>query len=128
MIEMTDKLADYQHGHDGLVRSLSVSPNTAKDRIEGRVVLAVMRMVDGTEAWFELHIEFSEVLLSRLDPAWLVGGGCVMYDGGRLFVGPEHALKLNLDPGVAWAVAGPKPEQESSALIIGVGTVREVRT
>lgn len=128
MPQATDLLADYQHGHDGLIRSMSLSLNTTKDRIEGRVVLAVARTIDGTTNWFELHIEFSEVRFSRFDREWLVGGGCVMYDGGRLFVGTSGELKLNLDPGVAWAVVGPKSEAESCALVIGVGTVREVRT
>lgn len=116
-----DLLSDYQHGYDGVVEALTVQLDRETTKLTARVVLKVVRIADGVERWFRVDIHFSEVEKVQLRPDWLGGGGAVLYDGAKLdWDAGSRRGRLNLDPGVAWAVGQPqKPEEASSALIVG---------
>jgi hypothetical protein len=119
----TDLLADYSHGYDGVLERVETHLREPHGDTHLSVVV-VLRVVDTRGRWARLELKFRRITEVRIDGAWFVGGGGVLYNGGRLFVTADrtHAL-LDLDPGVAWLVDPPKDHSSTFRIAGELGAV-----
>ncbi|MCU0694950.1 MAG: hypothetical protein MUC96_00320 [Myxococcaceae bacterium] len=119
---MKDLLDEFGNGFDGLVDRLEVRVERHRALLTASVVLHVARWESGLPvSWVALELEFTRLDSVTLRPDFLQGGGGVLYDGAMLVRSDDgNRFTLNLDPGTAWKATGrPKPEDQSSALLVG---------
>lgn len=114
-----DILVRFQNGYDGVLEEFSVELLASRAGVRGEVVLA---LVSPDQTWTRLRLKLHEISKAQFSQPSLVGGGGVLYDGGRLQLTAAGEFVLNLDPGVGWAATGTlKAEEESNFLLRGRG-------
>ncbi len=117
-----DLLSDFQNGYDGVLEDFSLSLKPGNDGVVVSARLRAVKVNGSEETWYSVVVTFDIVSEVRVGSAWFVGGGAVLYDGGRLLRGEDGSLVLDLDPGVAWAATGEK-NVNSDFLVVGHGKV-----
>ena len=118
-----DFLIPHQNGYDGVLTSAQFRVNIKTECLEATVEFQVVSIIADREHWHRIRVEFVNVAFCRISDNWFVGGGCVLYNGGRLLSSLRGGkVVLDLDPGVAWLTdSGVK--HISSFLISGAGVV-----
>lgn len=119
-----DLLVPHQNGFDGRLISMSLRLKPDAPCLEASVGLQVVATDEGgRESWHRVAIELTSLSFLRVSEEWFVGGGCVLYNGGRLLLSGETGdVVLDLDPGVAW-LSPSGVRHESSFLMRGKGSV-----
>lgn len=101
-----DILSEYQHGYDCVLERSSFVSSPEMDALRGQLEFRLVRITGADQEWFRLRVTFDEVRVLRVAQGWFVGGGGVLYDGGKVLVEGEDVV-VDLDLGVAWPSRGP---------------------
>jgi hypothetical protein len=115
-----DLLGEFQNGYDGVLEEVSLTLNPRNDGVVVTAKLRAVKVNGSEETWYSIVVAFGVVSEVRIGSSWFVGGGAVLYDGGRLLQGEDGSLVLDLDPGAAWAATGER-NMNSDFLVVGLG-------